>query len=206
MAQLKTVVTADNKYRIGLAALLAFALLYAVTNSLSLRAPEALPLTWVDQQIPLLPLTVWIYASYLFISVTAFILEKDCVQLTRFVYAQMALNLLCTIVFVWWPTTFARPELAGQDGIAVAALRLVWLLDAPVNCFPSLHVGSSLLPVLMLWRSRHRAWPLYLLWALAISLSTMTTKQHHVADVLAGVVVAASMYWLFFVRASYSRA
>jgi membrane-associated phospholipid phosphatase len=203
VGKLNVLVTERNKYGIGLAALLFFTFLYSTTNSLSPGVPEVLPPLWVDQQIPLLPATIWVYASYLLVPLLAFILEKDCVQLTRFVYAQVAVNLLCNAIYVLWPTTFLRPELTGQDGISVLALELVWFLDAPVNCFPSLHVSSTLVAVFMLWRSRSRLWPFFLLWTLAISISTMTTKQHHSADVVAGVLVAASMSWLFFVRASY---
>lgn len=203
MGNLKVVVRVDNKYRIGVTALVTFVALYALTNSLHVASPAKIPPTWIDEHVPLLPATVWVYVSLVQILVIAYVLEKDCIQLTRFVYAQIAVNLTCAVSFLLWPTTFVRPELMNRDGISVAALELVWLFDAPINCFPSLHVSTTLVAVLMLWRSRHRLWPVFGIWALAISLSTLTTKQHHSADVLAGVLVAGGMYWLFFVRASY---
>ena len=203
MGALRVVVTTDNQYRIGATALVAFASLYALTNSLNLGTPVELSPLWIEDNLPLLPATVWVYASFLPLSVAAFVLEKDCVQLTRFVYSQSAVNLLSTAFFVLLPTTFVRPELAGPDSVSLDALRLIWFLDAPVNCLPSLHVSSILVSVLMLWSSRHRAWPFFALWALAVTLSTMTTKQHHIADVLAGALIAVCAYWIFFVQASY---
>lgn len=204
MRQLPTCVREDNKYRYGLAALLALLALYATTNTLQWRAPYQLPPTWLDMAIPLVPATVWLYASYALIVITAFVVEKDTLQLNRFLYAQVAANVISAVAYVVWPTTFARPSLQGQDGMSVAALQFVWLMDAPVNCFPSLHVCSSLLPALMLWRHHPRARIVYLVWALVIAASTMTTKQHHVADVVAGAVLAALVFWLFFVRARYA--
>lgn len=202
MAPLPSVVRAESKYRSGLAALLLFVGLYALTNSFEGRVPQPLTASWLDQVIPLWPATVWIYASYLFIFVVAYVIEKDPGQLNCFLYAELATNLVSTLVFLLWPTTFLRPELVGE-GLSASALALIWQIDEPVNCFPSLHVSSSILPALMLWRNHRRLCLVFLFWALAISLSTMTTKQHHSADVAGGALLAALMYWLFFFRARY---
>jgi membrane-associated phospholipid phosphatase len=200
---LPSVVREQNKYHLGLAALFVFLALYAITNSLSWQQPHILSPNWIDESIPLLPSTVWLYSSFVLIFLFAFILEKDCAQLNRFLYAELAANVVSALVYSIWPTTFVRPEIA-ETGLSVAALELIWLIDEPVNCFPSLHVSSSLLPALMLWKSHARLRIVFLIWALAISISTMTTKQHHSADVLSGALLAGGMYWLFFVRASYS--
>lgn len=197
MRRRRPVVTSNNKYRIGLAALLGALALYSITNSFGFREPERFPPTWLDEAMPLLPVTVWIYASFAFLLVSAFLLEKNCARLQRFLCAELAANIVSAVVYVSWPTTFARPALTSEHTVSVAALELVWSLDAPVNCFPSLHVSMSLLSALLLWRSRSRLRVAFLLWAVAISLSTMTTKQHHVADVFGGALVAAAMYWWF---------
>jgi len=158
----------------------------------------------IDEALPLVPATVWIYASYIAISAAALFAENDRGQLNRFFYALLAANLLSALVFVFWPTTFVRPHLDPQQGGAsVALLRFIWMVDEPVNCFPSLHVSSSVLAALMMWRGHPRLRFVFAFWALAIAISTMTIKQHHSADVLAGACVAAAMYWIFFVRAFY---
>jgi membrane-associated phospholipid phosphatase len=199
---LPSLVREETKYRYGLAALFLFLAIYALTNSLNWRSPQPLPPGWLDEAIPLWPATVWVYSSYLLIFVSAYVIEKDGGQLNRFLYAELATNIASALFFVFWPTTFARPELSGS-GVSVEALELIWLIDEPVNCFPSLHVSSSILPALMLWKNHRRVSVGFLLWALAISLSTMTTKQHHSADLIGGAVLAAFMYWLFFLRANY---
>jgi membrane-associated phospholipid phosphatase len=194
----------ESKYRFGLVAFVLFVTLYAFTNSLDWRVPTSLPPTWLDENIPLLPTTVWIYASYVLIFVSSYVIEKDIQQINRFVYASAATNIVSALIYLFWPTTFPRPELTG-DGLSVDLLAYIWRLDSPVNCFPSLHVSSSILPALLLWRNHSRLRILYLFWALAISISTMTIKQHHSADVVAGALLAGCMYWLFFERASYAQ-
>jgi hypothetical protein len=63
----------------------------------------------------------------------------------------------------------------------------VWFIDAPTNCFPSLHVGFTTLAVLSVG-SRLRLF--YGLWALAVFASVITTKQHYLWDIGGGVFCA----------------
>ena len=206
MRPLPPIVTTHNKYRWGLAAFFFFVALYVATNSMHWRELNVLVPGPVDNAVPLLPVTVWVYSSYVLISLTAYIIENDRIALSRFVYAQLAANVLSAIVFVVWPTTFLRPQLPETGGISAALLHFVWILDEPVNCFPSLHVSSSLIAALTMWRRGGRVRPVFAVWALAIALSTMTTKQHHFFDVLGGTLLAAVLYWFFFALAKVRKA
>lgn len=200
MRSLPTIVDERNKYHWGVAALLLFVGLYAVINSMNWREPTVLVPSAIDDSIPMIPATVWIYLSYLVISPVAYVMEHDSVLLTRFLYAQLAANLVSALVFVVWPSTFPRPALDPDVGISHSVLHLVWSVDEPVNCFPSLHVSSSLLAALMMWPRGAGTRIVFAVWALAIAGSTLTTKQHHVVDVVGGVALATSLYWLFFER------
>jgi hypothetical protein len=57
--------------------------------------------------------------------------------------------------------------------------------------FPSFHTALAIMAAFALWPLRYVRWPAAVL-AVLISLSTLTTGWHYVADVLAGVVLAAS--------------
>jgi len=199
---LPAIVDRDNKYRWGLAAFLFCVALYAVTNAMHGRPPYELVPGVIDEAMPLMPATVWVYSSYIIISAAAYMVQSNAESLNRFVYAQLTANVVSAMIFVAWPTTFLRPELPASGGISNAALHFVWLVDEPVNCFPSLHVSSSMLAALMMWRRGGALRMLFAVWALAIALSTMTTKQHHFFDVVGGVLLAGGLYWLFFVRAT----
>jgi membrane-associated phospholipid phosphatase len=69
------------------------------------------------------------------------------------------------------------------------------MVDRPVNCVPSLHVANACVCALALQREGstwHYGAPV---WLALIMLSTLTTKQHFVIDVLAGVLLAAFSFW-----------
>src|SRR6185436_14225959 len=76
-------------------------------------------------------------------------------------------------------TTIARPAVdsAAFDGL--------WLFDVPENCFPSLHVSLAIIAAAYWPRAR---W-IGIAWAIAIAVSTMTTKQHYFVDVAGGIAM-----------------
>lgn len=204
MPTLPLIITRSNKARVGLITLAVLIGTYSVTNAIRLRPLTELHPGPIDALLPLVPPTVWIYMSYPLLFISAYAIEEDPVQLNRFFYADVGANILSQIIFLAWPTTFLRPSLPdGGLTVSEVALQLYWRIDDPVNCFPSLHVSTSVLPTLLLWKNHRRLFWAYLAWCSGILLSTMTTKQHHSIDVIGGVLVAVVMYWLFFVRATY---
>ena len=206
-ARLPRIVTPSNKAAVGIVAVLLLVGLYLVTNALPARlAATTLRPSAVDAWLPLYPPSVWIYCSYPALFVSAYVIEKDPLALTRFVYADVAANLVSHLVFLLWPTTFPRPELdpASADPLSIWLLRTYWSIDAPLDCFPSLHVSTTILPVLMLIGRAPRLVAAYAAWAAAICVSTMTTKQHAAIDVAGGVLVALATWTVFFRVARYA--
>jgi membrane-associated phospholipid phosphatase len=63
-------------------------------------------------------------------------------------------------------------------------------IDPPGNVFPSLHVAHTSMLAFLLLRDRPRLGRLALVMATALALSTLTTKQHFIADVLSGYTLA----------------
>lgn len=197
---LPTLVTPRTKYLAGTVVLLLTAGLYAATNRLQLGTPTPLPLTAVDQAVPLMSWAVWVYAAYPLLFVLTFVFEHDARRLDRWMWATLFVNVASNAVFVVWPTTldraaFAPPSDAGPWTTAV----LEWFraLDAPTNCFPSLHVSTAYLSSFVAWRRDWRRFALAFAWANAIALSTLSTKQHYLVDVVAGFGLAVVAYVLF---------
>ena len=77
---------------------------------------------------------------------------------------------------------FAR----GVQGSGTDVALLVWLrgVDRAGSAFPSLHVAMAVVAALQAKRERFRSAPALALWAVAVALSTLTTKQHYAVDVL----------------------
>jgi membrane-associated phospholipid phosphatase len=77
-----------------------------------------------------------------------------------------------------------------------------WSLDAPQNCWPSLHVGLSYLAAFAAldeasepeFVGRRRVAGFTLFWATAITLSTMSVRQHYFWDALGGLTLAVLAY------------
>lgn len=151
-----------------------------------------------DLRFPLIPWTIVIYiGSYLFWVVNYCICAvQDQKKCHRFFCADWIAKIIALIVFLTFPTTNIRPEITG-NGIWDISMKLLYWVDRPDNLFPSLHCLVSW----MCWigvRKRKDVSPIYryasLLMAIAICLSTMTTKQHVLVDVIGGVALAEICY------------
>ena len=91
-----------------------------------------------------------------------------------------------------------RPESVEINGFFSWGVQLCYLIDKPTCCFPSLHVAMSYFSALgCLQVSKKAGYPLLVL-ATAISLSTLLVKQHFVADVLLGCIIAWGISRLCF--------
>jgi membrane-associated phospholipid phosphatase len=100
--------------------------------------------------------------------------------------AYLAVMLASYAVFVLYPTIGPRPPVVAGGGFAAWCLRLVYALDAPYNCFPSLHVAYAFVAALTCDRVNRTLGIVAIAWATLIGISTLYTKQHYVADVIAG--------------------
>ncbi|MFY7928985.1 MAG: phosphatase PAP2 family protein [Oligoflexus sp.] len=163
------------------------------------REASLLPLTPLDQEVPFLPWSIVIYLSdYLFILLLVHHLDSS-ERLSRASYALGLGAILTFAVFILFPTVFPR-ELRSMDPLWLPFFQLLYGIDSPSNCFPSLHVSMTLLGVgFFQTRTRIGSWGMRI-WAFAICVSTLTTKQHYAIDVLGGLMIAglvwnASKHW-----------
>lgn len=190
-----------SKYWVGLFVLVLNMTLYSVTNQIPGKGLAFLTPTFIDKAVPLVPWTAWIYASYPLLFLLVYATEKNKGKLSRYLYAALAVNLISELIFILWPTAIDRTlfPIPGQNGdVSVGLMHLIRKFDNAGNCFPSLHVSTSLLSAFALWRHGSKRFYFALIWAIAIAVSTMTTKQHFFVDVISGSCLAAAAYWFFF--------
>ena len=69
-------------------------------------------------------------------------------------------------------------------------MALVQQIDRPGNVFPSLHVAQTSTLAFILYRDRPRLGAFTIFIAALLALSTLTTKQHFIADVISGYALA----------------
>ncbi|MEN3333303.1 MAG: hypothetical protein V7641_2668 [Blastocatellia bacterium] len=172
-----------------------FCVLYLLTGRVHLGEAMRLPVSMMDWRIPFLSWTIWIYhTQFFFLLISVWMLEQTA-AISRTLYAMAAASLISFAVFFVYPTTLPRAELI-TGGLAQQAFALLYSIDAPTNCLPSLHVVLAWIAALGIGEEKRRwrgwAW----LWAALISMSTLTTKQHYLIDVLAGLCIALLCWWL----------
>ncbi|MFD3163589.1 phosphatase PAP2 family protein [Herpetosiphon sp. NSE202] len=144
------------------------------------------PETALDRLIPLIPASVFPYLSlYPFLGLNAAYFWPQPVQARRVFWAISLLNGLGSMLFCSVRTSVPRPEPATNRLLA-----WLWRVDPPYNALPSLHTAYAVVLAEAHWRLRSRWRWLVAAWALAIIISTLTTKQHRLWDVLAGMLLA----------------
>lgn len=154
----------------------------------------------LDQSIPLVPWTVSIYfGCYLFWAVNYVLCARqEKKEMYRFFGADMLGKLICFVVYLIFPTTNVRPEIVGNS-VWDMLMRLLYEIDMPSNLFPSIHclvswfcfIGLRGKPNIPKWYQICSC-----LMAVAVFISTLTTKQHVLIDVISGVLLAEFCYFV----------
>jgi membrane-associated phospholipid phosphatase len=153
-------------------------------------------MTPLDAAIPFLPWTHAIYTSFFLLLLVA-AWQLDGREYVRMLGAVLVVNAVCYLGFILFTAHYPRPDV---ESIASPywreEFRWMWGQDKPGNTFPSLHVATTVLGAL---RLRHRrGGALWRVWAALICVSTLTVKQHFLADVLGGLAVAFAVHAVVF--------
>jgi membrane-associated phospholipid phosphatase len=150
----------------------------------------------IDRQIPVLPIFVIPYLSFipiLFVVVPAILWRKP-EEFKRFGLVVLVTQMILNVLYLVVPATLVRPVLSGSDPFTVLLRDLIWKLDEPINTFPSNHVALSVVAILTLgFISRWRKYWALQVWLLLVCASTLFVHQHVVLDVVGGVVCGGAV-------------
>ncbi len=175
--------------------------LYVATNHYPITAPHRLTVLWVDRAIPFCPETVWIYISEWVFLPFAYLRCRDLAGLNKYFYSYLALQLACMVIFLVWPTIYPRElhplNQATTSDWTYYAFSSLRLTDTATNCCPSLHMAGLYLSIAIYMEGKKRDFWFFLIWGTLIAISTLTTKQHYVIDLVAGLGIAAFIHWIF---------
>jgi membrane-associated phospholipid phosphatase len=198
-------ITRSNKYLAGAIMYSVSYLCYYLTNHHPLFEPELLPMTWIDRNTPFVPGSVLIYISEYFYFAFVYILLRQSDNINKYLYSFFSLQLISCAIFVVYPTTYPR-DLYPVPADTPQWLASIWTWlraqDAATNCLPSLHVSSVYLSSFaFLSENRRRAFGIFFCWSTLIALSTLTTKQHYLADIVSGLTLAVPVfYWFHYLQ------
>ena len=156
-----------------------------------------------DRAVPLVPGWMYIYfGCYLFWIVNYILvarIHRDNREFFfRFVATDMLSRLVCAVFYIGFPTTNVRPVVAGE-GFSFWLLHFLYGIDQPTNLFPSIHCLVSWLCFVGIRKSDKV--PLWYkvfscVFALLVVASTQFTKQHYIADAVAGIALAEILFFI----------
>ena len=144
--------------------------------------------TPADHAIPFIPLTWAIYMLFFpFVIALSAFAQKDAFE--TFKSAVATAFILSFGCFLLFPEVVPRPDQATiTNAFLRQRLTRLWMMDLASNGLPSLHVSVTWLACRMAWLTRFRL--LAVGTGLLICISTLTLKQHTLADVAGGVLMA----------------
>ncbi|HMF44951.1 MAG TPA: phosphatase PAP2 family protein [Polyangia bacterium] len=185
------------KWTIGGALAALQSLVYFGIGHLHLHRSTEILRTRLDDAIPFWPWTAWCYLPFyagVFIIAVAGIKRKAVFKGAA--QAVLVVMTLGALGHVFIGAEYPRPVLYPPFAdLSAAFLAAVQHIDPPGNVFPSLHVAHTTMLALILIKDRPRLGGVALAMATALALSTLTTKQHFLADVLSGYALAFFGRW-----------
>lgn len=191
--------TRKSKALVGIIGTILAAILYLGTNHYTLFPPQMLPMWRIDEWVPFIPQTIFIYLSEYPLFAAVYLLSKDEVNANKYLYSFLFLQMISVIIFIIYPTTYPRdrfPLPSDLDAVTHFFFSTLRSADTPNSCLPSLHVSSCYLSSFVFLDEQREKFPLFFAWATAIGISTLTTKQHYLIDVIAGLGMAMLVYWI----------
>lgn len=155
--------------------------------------------TKLDSQIPLLPWTVWVYFSYFLFFPLSIALTWNSRYASPLLVTQIFSTLIASLIWKVFPNGVIRPLIKTPTNLNHRLLSLIYKYDRDCNGLPSGHVLQSFVACFFLALLFPKIWVVFVLVLLAISLSTLTTKQHYFLDMIitllfAPLIIELSLY------------
>ena len=178
--------------------------LFMLPARVHLGQPTILARSVLDDVIPFLDWTIWVYVTYYPFLIAAIWFPRDDNRRSDAFYGMLLASAIGLVIFTLWPTVIGR-ESASLAGATGFLWRLLFSINTMVNALPSMHVAHTCLAAVAL-ASRGRLWRIIVpVWATMIVLSTLTTKQHYAIDVPGGFLLAAICFVLVRFGVEYRR-
>lgn len=134
--------------------------------------------------IPYVYWYLYIVIGFIFILVNS---RKDYIRVFISFFIGMS---ICYIVYYLYPTEITRPNIENSN-ILNYLVNIIYSIDRPVNCFPSLHVLTTyfIMRYTKYKDSKKKFYYTQIVGVLII-ISTLFIKQHFILDVISAIVLA----------------
>ena len=179
----------------------AFVFLYGTTNWIATQRGFTYQL-WMNWElgIPLVPPMILPYLSFNLLAIVPLFLLNDR-QIRSVGTSMVAATFLACLVFLVMPAQIGFTRTTENLGLFTPLFEMLFYLDKPANTCPSLHVTYSTLVVRGVWYyARGTSSALLTVWLVFIVAAVLFTHQHHIADILGGLILAEFCFQRFQVR------
>lgn len=197
---LKKIVFHKNKYVVIPLIAGIFMALYGICGAISYHSGVFLPIPEFEKSIPMLRWSIYIYiVLYPAYLVWCIIGYSDEDNMNKTLFAFMVLTVLSCAIFLSFPVNYPREfyPLPPFTDITTLIFKAVRMIDKPSNCLPSLHVGICFCFAFGWYRENKPKFWISIFISILISISTLTTKQHYIYDVVAGFGLAILIFYFF---------
>lgn len=146
----------------------------------------------VELYIPLVPEFFWLYVSmYVLFLLPPFFLNSA--QLNQLGKQLIMATIVTGIIFLLVPTELGFERINPEDQFYSVVFTQLFTVDLPHNLVPSLHVVFSAIIVFALLEGMTNFGSKLLLWVwlILLCLSTLLVHQHHLLDVITGLLIAS---------------
>lgn len=153
---------------------------------------------WLDRMIPFNPYSIIPYFSlYILIPLAFFKCQpKKIITLTN---GFCLISLMATSIYFIFPTTINRVGVVENSGFLYIFIGLFYQIDTSFNCFPSQHCALAILCTACLMATDKLINSMYFLWCLLILWSTVAVRQHLAIDLIGGIFLGLSIYFIVLV-------
>lgn len=177
-------------FLLGLPGYLAVNALIGIENAPSLDSG-------LEEKIPFLPWTVSIY-DWVYVIIFLPIFTVRDVGLIRAASKAFLFGIFVSLVFfIFLPMKIERPVIPKPENFMDWWLWINYTIDRPTTLFPSMHVSNAILTALVILPWAKKRGTAALIGALTISFTTLTIRQHFIADVIGGFLLALISYRIF---------
>ncbi len=167
---------------------------YLILQKVEIFPVIIIPEMAIDRAIPVCYPGVWVYYSfYILLGWVGLSVEKPI--FIRYLYTVGWVALVSHMIFLFFPNGVARTDIVAAN--APWYYQMLAMVDEPRNALPSLHASLSVVAAIAVQSSSRFSglikccvW----LWVLAIFWSTIALRQHVMLDLLAGSIVAVSVW------------
>lgn len=179
-----------------------FLVMYLTANQLASQNQNRyeMYMDW-ELSIPLVPWMIVVYLSYVGVFLLLPFIMKSGYSIICLAYGFLAAILASTFVFVIFPGElgYDRPEyIPGFDLL----FQTLYEVDKPHNLYPSLHVTFSSLTAMGMAHQVRVEWFRRAIagWAVLIAASVVLVHQHHVFDIVTGLMLAGVCFKFVYLK------